>query len=86
VQHSINAAINFAFQPKQPVWKVILTPDHFYKLTYQPAPISAWVPPLTPLSPLIKGRMQRETFVVGRAGEGFFEDDSNQTAPTSKQS
>jgi predicted membrane chloride channel (bestrophin family) len=35
-------------QPKQPVWKVILTPDHFYKLTYQPAPISAWV--LHPLS------------------------------------
>ncbi len=30
-------------QPKQPVWKVIITPDHFYKLTYQPAPISAWV-------------------------------------------
>ncbi|HEY9710003.1 MAG TPA: hypothetical protein V6D48_17485 [Oculatellaceae cyanobacterium] len=30
-------------QPKQPVWKVIFTPDHFYKLTYQPAPISAWV-------------------------------------------
>ena len=30
-------------QPKQPVWKVILTPDHFYKLSYQPAPISAWV-------------------------------------------
>jgi hypothetical protein len=30
-------------QPKQPVWKVIITPEHFYKLTYQPAPISAWV-------------------------------------------
>ena len=30
-------------QPKQPVWKVIITPDHFYKLTYQPALISAWV-------------------------------------------
>jgi len=30
-------------QPKQPVWKVIITPDHFYTLTYQPAPISAWV-------------------------------------------
>jgi hypothetical protein len=30
-------------QPKQPVWKVIITPDHFYKLTYQPTPISAWV-------------------------------------------
>jgi hypothetical protein len=30
-------------QPKQPVWKVLVTPDHFYKLTYQPAPISAWV-------------------------------------------
>jgi hypothetical protein len=30
-------------QPKQPVWKVIITPDRFYKLTYQPAPISAWV-------------------------------------------
>ena len=28
---------------KQPVWKVIITPDHFYTLTYQPAPISAWV-------------------------------------------
>ncbi len=35
-------------QPKQPVWKVILTPDYFYKLSYQPAPISAWV--LHPLS------------------------------------
>jgi two-component SAPR family response regulator len=30
-------------QPKLAVWKVIITPDHFYKLTYQPAPISAWV-------------------------------------------
>ena len=30
-------------RPKQPVWKVIITPDHFYTLTYQPAPISAWV-------------------------------------------
>ncbi len=30
-------------QPKQPAWKVIVTPDHFYLLTYQPAPISAWV-------------------------------------------
>ena len=30
-------------QPKQPVWKVIIAPDHFYTLTYQPAPISAWV-------------------------------------------
>jgi two-component SAPR family response regulator len=30
-------------QPKLAVWKVIITPDHFYKLTYQPAPISTWV-------------------------------------------
>jgi hypothetical protein len=39
-------------QPKQPIWKVItpLSPPlargetgGFYKLTYQPAPISAWV-------------------------------------------
>jgi two-component SAPR family response regulator len=30
-------------QPKQPVWKVIISPDRFYKLTYQPAPISAWI-------------------------------------------
>jgi hypothetical protein len=30
-------------QPKQPVWKIIVTPDRFYKLTYQPDPISAWV-------------------------------------------
>lgn len=30
-------------QPKQPVWKVIITPEIFYTLTYQPAPISAWV-------------------------------------------
>jgi hypothetical protein len=30
-------------QPKQPVWKVIITPDRFYKLTYQLDPISAWV-------------------------------------------
>lgn len=30
-------------QPKQPVWQVIITPDHFYTLTYQPDPISAWV-------------------------------------------
>ena len=33
----------FRKQPKLAVWKVIITPDHFYKLTYQPAPISAWV-------------------------------------------
>ena len=30
-------------QPKQPVWKVIITPEIFYTLTYQPAPISVWV-------------------------------------------
>ena len=30
-------------QPKQAVWKVFITPDYFYLLTYQPAPISAWV-------------------------------------------
>jgi hypothetical protein len=30
-------------QPKQAAWKVIITPDHFYLLTYQPAPISDWV-------------------------------------------
>ena len=30
-------------QPKQPVWKVIIAPEIFYTLTYQPAPISAWV-------------------------------------------
>ena len=30
-------------QPKQPVWKVIISPDRFYTLTYQPAPVSAWV-------------------------------------------
>ena len=30
-------------QPKQPVWKVIITPDRFYMLTYQPAPISTWI-------------------------------------------
>jgi two-component SAPR family response regulator len=29
--------------PKQPVWKVIITRDRFYKLTYQPDPICAWV-------------------------------------------
>ncbi len=27
-------------QPKQPIWKVFVSPDHFYLLTYQPAPIS----------------------------------------------
>jgi hypothetical protein len=30
-------------QSKQSAWKVIITPDHFYKLSYQPAPVSAWV-------------------------------------------
>jgi hypothetical protein len=30
-------------QPKQPVWTVYITPDSFYRLTYQPAPISSWV-------------------------------------------
>lgn len=30
-------------QPKQPVWKVIITPDHFYTLTYQPSPVSTWI-------------------------------------------
>jgi len=42
------------------------------------------LPPLTPLTPLIKGGMQGETCVVGRAGEGFFQD-SAQTAPTPQQ-
>ncbi len=30
-------------QPKQAAWKVIVTPDEFYLLTYQAAPISAWI-------------------------------------------
>jgi hypothetical protein len=30
-------------RPKQPVWTVYVTPDNFYQLTYQPAPISSWV-------------------------------------------
>jgi hypothetical protein len=30
-------------QPKQAVWKVIINPDHFYLLTYQTSPVSAWV-------------------------------------------
>ncbi|MCA1993221.1 MAG: hypothetical protein LDL41_14465 [Coleofasciculus sp. S288] len=30
-------------QPKQAGWKVFITPDESYLLTYQPAPISAWV-------------------------------------------
>ena len=30
-------------QPKQAVWKVFFTAECCYLLTYQPAPISAWV-------------------------------------------
>jgi hypothetical protein len=30
-------------QPKQAAWAVYITDDKFYLLTYQPAPISAWV-------------------------------------------
>jgi hypothetical protein len=30
-------------QPKQAAWAVYVTDDKFYLLTYQPAPISAWV-------------------------------------------
>ncbi|NEQ64323.1 MAG: hypothetical protein F6K21_02265 [Symploca sp. SIO2D2] len=30
-------------QPKQPVWTVYVSDDKSYLLTYQPAPISAWV-------------------------------------------
>ena len=30
-------------QPKQAVWSICVTPNVCYKLTYQPAPISAWV-------------------------------------------
>jgi hypothetical protein len=45
---AIRAALNqrsyrLRKQPKQAAWKIIITPDHCYKLTYQPAPISAWV-------------------------------------------
>lgn len=27
---------------KQPVWKIFVAPNDYYKLAYQPAPISAW--------------------------------------------
>jgi hypothetical protein len=30
-------------QPKQSAWAVYVTDDKFYLLTFQPAPISAWV-------------------------------------------
>jgi hypothetical protein len=30
-------------QPKQAAWTVSVTPNESYLLTYQPAPISAWV-------------------------------------------
>jgi hypothetical protein len=30
-------------QPKQAAWAVYVTDDKFYLLTYQPAPINAWV-------------------------------------------
>jgi hypothetical protein len=30
-------------QPKQAAWAVYVTDDKFYLLTFQPAPISAWV-------------------------------------------
>jgi hypothetical protein len=30
-------------QPKQAAWAVYVSNDKFYLLTYQPAPISAWV-------------------------------------------
>jgi hypothetical protein len=30
-------------QPKQAAWAVYITDDKFYLLTFQPAPISAWV-------------------------------------------
>ncbi len=30
-------------RPKQAAWNVYVTDDKFYLLTYQPAPISAWV-------------------------------------------
>jgi hypothetical protein len=30
-------------QPKQAAWAIYVTDDKFYVLTYQPAPISAWL-------------------------------------------
>jgi hypothetical protein len=30
-------------QPKQAAWAIYVTDDKFYLLTFQPAPISAWV-------------------------------------------
>jgi hypothetical protein len=54
-------------QPKQAAWAVYVTDDKFYLLTFQPAPISAWV--LHPqdndtsgntLSKLIQGALTKE--------------------------
>jgi hypothetical protein len=54
-------------QPKQAAWAIYVTDDKFYLLTFQPAPINAWV--LHPqdndtsgntLSKLIQGALTKE--------------------------
>jgi hypothetical protein len=60
-------------QPKQAAWAVYVTEDKFYLLTFQPAPVSAWV--LHPqdndtsgdtLSNLIQGALTKQPAVNTR--------------------
>ena len=41
--HSNDEEESVRKQPKQAAWAVYVSDDKFYLLTYQPAPISAWV-------------------------------------------
>lgn len=45
---------NIRKRPKQAVWKIYITDENCYQLTYQPAPISSWV-----LYPQNKGSDER---------------------------
>ncbi len=41
--HSNDEEESVRKQPQQAAWAVYVTDDKFYLLTYQPAPINAWV-------------------------------------------
>jgi hypothetical protein len=60
-------------QPKQPIWKVFVSPDHFYLLTYQPAPISASYFPrdVENLSPARRDALNSPPSLLGKGVGGL---------------
>ena len=60
-------------QPKQPIWKVFVSPDHFYLLTYQPAPISGSYFPrdVENVSPCRREALNSPPSIIGKGVGGL---------------